>query len=81
MAENSIAAELLLQINLSKLRPTPNYLSPSDAMTVEEFEQLEYGSDYSLDVSNVDWGMPQMTVMFLTSSANTQLIMTALRHV
>ena len=56
MVENSIAAELLLQINLSKLRPTPNYLSPADAMTVEEFEQSEYGSDYSLDVSNVEWG-------------------------
>ena len=56
MAENSIAAELLLQINLSKLRPTPSYLSPSDAMTVEEFEQSEFGSDYSLDVSNIEWG-------------------------
>ena len=56
MAEKSIAAELLLQINLSKLRPTPNYLSPSDAMTVEEFERSEYGTDYSLDVSNIEWG-------------------------
>ena len=56
MAENSIAAKLLLQINLSKLQPTPNYLSPSDAMTVEEFEQSKYGTEYSLDVSNIEWG-------------------------
>ena len=56
MADNSIAAELLLQINLSKLRPTPNYLSAADAMTVEEFEQSEYGTNYSLDVSNIEWG-------------------------
>ena len=56
MAENSIAAELMQHINLTKLRPTPNYLSASDALTVEEFEQTEYGSEYSLDVSNIDWG-------------------------
>ena len=56
MADNSIAAELPLQINLSKLRSTPNYLSPSDAMTVEEFEQSEFRTDYSLDVSNIEWG-------------------------
>ena len=56
MAENSIAAELMQQINFTKLRPTPNYLSASDALTVEEFEQTEYGSEYSLDVSNIDWG-------------------------
>ena len=34
----------------------PNYLSASDAMTVEEFEQSEYGTDYSIDVSNIEWG-------------------------
>ena len=56
MAENSIAAELLQQINLTKLRPTPNYLSASDALKVEEFEQTDYGSDYSLDVSNIRQG-------------------------
>ena len=56
MAENLIVAELLQQINLTKLRPTINYLSASDALTVEEFEQTEYGSDYSLDVSNIEYG-------------------------
>ena len=56
MAENLIAVELLQLINLSKLRPMPNYLSSSDALTVEEFEQSEYGLDYSLDVSNIEWG-------------------------
>ena len=56
MVDNSIATELLMQINLSKLRPTPNYLSTADAMTVEEFEQSEYGINYSLDVSNIQWG-------------------------
>ena len=56
MANNSIAAELLQQINLTKLQPTPNYLSASDALTVEEFEQTEYGGKYSVDVSNINWG-------------------------
>ena len=56
MAENLIAAELMQQINLTKLRPTPNYLSASDAITVEEFELTEYGTAYSLDVSNINWG-------------------------
>ena len=56
MADNLIAAELLQQINLTKIRPTPNYLSPADALTVEQFEQLEYGSEYTLDVSNIEWG-------------------------
>ena len=56
MADNSIAAELLLQINLSKLRPTPNYLSAADALTVEEFEQSEFGINYILDMSNIEWG-------------------------
>ena len=56
MAENSIAAELMQQINLTKLRPTPNYLSVSDAITAEEFELTEYGTEYSLDVSNINWG-------------------------
>ena len=56
MAENLIVAELMQQINLTKLRPTPNYLSASDAITVEEFELTEYGTAYSLDVSNINWG-------------------------
>ena len=56
MAENSIAAELMQQINLTKLRPTPNYLSASDAITAEEFELTEYGTEYSLDVSKINWG-------------------------
>ena len=56
MVDNSIAAELLQQINLTKIRPTPNYLSATDTLTVEAFEQSEYGIDYSLDVSNIEWG-------------------------
>ena len=56
MADNSIAAELLQQINLLKIRPNPHYLSPSDTLTVEDFELSEYGSDYTLDVSNIMWG-------------------------
>ena len=47
MAENLIAAEIMQQINLTKLRPTPNYLSVSDAITAEEFELTEYGTEYS----------------------------------
>ena len=54
--DNSIAAELLQQINLTKLRLIPNYLSATDALTVEEFERSEYGKEYSLDVSNIEWG-------------------------
>ena len=54
--ENSIAAELLREINLTKLQPIPNYLSSADAMTVAEFEQSKYSEEYSLDVSNIEWG-------------------------
>ena len=31
-------------------------MSASAALTVEEFKQTEYRSEYSLDVSNIDWG-------------------------
>ena len=54
--ENSITAELLQEINLTKLRPIPNYLSSADAMTVAEFGQSKYSEEYSLDVSNIEWG-------------------------
>ena len=54
--ENSIAAELLQEINLTKLWPIPNYLSSADAMTVPEFEQSKYCEEYSLDISNIEWG-------------------------
>ena len=56
MADNSIAAELLQQINLLKIRSQPHYLSQADGLTVEEFEMSEYGSEYSLDISNIMWG-------------------------
>ena len=56
MATNSIAAELLQQINLTKLHPNPSYLSASDAISVDEFEQTEYGLEYTLDTSNIQWG-------------------------
>ena len=55
MADNSIAAELLQQIILTKLQPTLNYLSANDALTVEEFKQIEYGGEYSIDVCNINW--------------------------
>ena len=54
--ENSIAAELLQEINLTKLRPIPNYLSSADAMTVSDFEQSKYREECSLDISNIEWG-------------------------
>ena len=56
MATNTIAAELLQQINLTKLHPNPNYLSAADAISVDEFEQTEYGLEYTLDTSNIQWG-------------------------
>ena len=56
MANNSIAAELLQQINLTKIRPIPYYLSPADALTVGEFEHSEFGNEYTLDVTNIEWG-------------------------
>ena len=54
--ENSIAAELLQEINLTKLRPISNYLLSADIMTVTEFEQSKYSEEYSLDISNIEWG-------------------------
>ena len=55
MATNMIAAELLQQINPTKLRPNPNYLSATDAISVDEFEQTEYSLEYTLDTSNIQW--------------------------
>ena len=54
--ENSIAAELLQEINLTKLRPIPNYLMSADTMTVPYFKQSKYCEEYSLDISNIEWG-------------------------
>ena len=34
----------------------PNYLSSAGAMTVTEFEQSKYSEEYSLDISNIEWG-------------------------
>ena len=31
-------------------------MSSTDAMTVAEFEQSKYSEEYSLDVSNIEWG-------------------------
>ena len=56
MVTNTIAAELLQQINLTKLHPNPNYLSAIDAISVDEFEQTEYSLEYTLDMSNIKWG-------------------------
>ena len=53
MVTNTIAAELLQQINLTKLRPNPNYLSATDTISVDEFE---HGLEYTLDTSNIQWG-------------------------
>ena len=72
---NSIAAELLQQINLTKIRPTPNYLSAADALNVEEFEQSEYGNDYSLDVSNIEWGKACMYLTFLANSPPIEIVL------
>ena len=77
MVDNSIAAELLQQINLTKIRPTPNYLSPADALTVEEFEQSEYGGEYTVDVSNIVWGNASNDSHRTTSSASLLHTMTA----
>ena len=52
-AAPNVAAELLQQINLTKLRPTPAYLSISDGMTVQEFYQSEYSRNYDVDISNI----------------------------
>ena len=56
MATNSIAAELLQQVNLTKLHPNPNYLSATDAISIDEFEQTEYSLEYTLDTSNIQCG-------------------------
>ena len=70
MADNLIAAEFLQQINLTKIRPTLNYLSPADALTVEEFEHSEYGNEYTLNVSNIKWGNASNDSHVLTFSAS-----------
>ena len=77
MATNTIAAELLQQINLTKLRPNPNYLSATDAISVDEFEQTEYGLEYTLDTSNIQWEVLQMIVTSLIFSMNLEHIETA----
>ena len=71
MADNSIVAELLQQINLTKIRPTPNYLSPADALSVEEFEQSKYGGEYTVDVSNIVWGNASNNSHVLTFSVSS----------
>ena len=54
MARNqSIAAELMQKINLTKLRPTPAYLSISDGLSVHDFYQSEYARYYDVDISNI----------------------------
>ena len=55
-SENSIAAELMQQINLIHLRPVPNYLAATDAISAAQFKQTPYASKYTLDCSNVYWG-------------------------
>ena len=56
MVTNSIAAELLQQVNLTKLHPNPNYLSAADSISIDEFEQTEYSLEYTLDTLNIQWG-------------------------
>ena len=54
--QQSITAELLQKINLTKLRPTPAYLSIHDGMSVVEFANSPYSQKYTVDTKNIYWG-------------------------
>ena len=54
--QQSIVAELLQKINLTKQRPTPAYLSINDGMSVAEFANSPYSQNYTVDTSNIYWG-------------------------
>ena len=54
--QQSIAAEPLQKINLTKLRPTPAYLSINDSMSLDEFNNSPYSQKYAVDISNIYWG-------------------------
>ena len=52
-AGSSLSDELLAVIQVPNLRPMPAYLSESDALSVTDFMQTSYATDYAVDVSNV----------------------------
>ena len=80
--ENSIVAELLQEINPTKLRPIPNYLSSADAMTVPDFEHSKYCEEYSLDISNIEWGkMSNDSHVFCVHCDSTKVRLDMLQHV
>ena len=56
VAGQSLVSELLSAINVPKLRAMPAYLSEGDTLTVDNFMQSSFATDYMLDTSNVHWG-------------------------
>ena len=51
-----VAEELLDALKMPKLRAMPSYISEADAVSVDDFMQSRYASNYVLDTSNVHWG-------------------------
>ena len=56
VVHSSLAQDVIEEINMPNLRPTPSYLSEEDAITVDMFMQSEYASEYMIDMSNIHWG-------------------------
>ena len=55
-AGSSLSAELFAAIQVPNCRPMPAYLSELDTMSVSEFMQTSYASEYVINLSNVHWG-------------------------
>ena len=52
----SVAEELLNALKQPKLCPMPTYISEADTVSVDDFMQSKYASDYVLDTSNIHCG-------------------------
>ena len=55
-AKPSVTEELLNALQMPRLCPMPSYISEADTVSVEDFMQSRYASNYVLDTSNVHWG-------------------------
>ena len=51
-----VAKELLNALKMPKLRPMPSYISEGDTVSVDDFMQSRFASDYVLDRCNIHWG-------------------------
>ena len=56
VAGKRVAEELLNALKMPKLRPMPSYISEADTVSVDDFMQSRFASDYVLDRCNIHWG-------------------------